>query len=164
MSGAYAVMKRQPSAAADSKLAPSGSGTQLRSATGTRTRSANEPQLVNPGWRSSSHTCVCPSRHGSQRPQPQQNGAVTRSPTRIPRTSGPTAATTPANSWPGTWGRRIESSCPLQPCQSLRHRPVARTSTTAPSGPGSGSGTSSIRSGSLKACMTTARTQLSCRS
>jgi hypothetical protein len=43
-------MKRQPSAAAASKASPPGSGTQLRSATGTSTRSANEPQPVNPGW------------------------------------------------------------------------------------------------------------------
>ncbi len=43
-------MKRHPRAAADSKLAPSGSGTQLRSATGITTRSANDPQPVNPGW------------------------------------------------------------------------------------------------------------------
>ena len=39
-------------------------------------------------------------------PQPQQNGTVTRSPTAKPRTSGPTAATSPASSWPGTCGQR----------------------------------------------------------
>ena len=38
----------------------------------------------------------------SQMPQPHENGAVTRSPTLQPRTPAPTAATTPANSWPGT--------------------------------------------------------------
>ena len=45
----------------------------------------------------------------------------------------PTAATTPASSCPGTWGRRVRS-CPIQPCQSLRHKPVASTSDDHASG------------------------------
>ena len=73
---------------------------------------------MKPGWRSRSHSCVSPCRHDSQLPQPQQNGTVTRSPTAKPRTSGPTSATTPASSCPGTCGRAIDGSCPIQPCQS----------------------------------------------
>ena len=43
-------MKRQPSAAASSKPTLSGRRTQLRSATGIATSSANEPQALKPGW------------------------------------------------------------------------------------------------------------------
>ena len=149
-------MKRQPSAAAASKATSPGRATQLRSATGTMTRSANDPQALKPGWWSTSQIWVWPARHGSQRPHPQQNGAVTRSPTRT-RDPGPTSATTPANSWPGTCGSRIAASWPIQPCQSLRHRPVARTSMTAPSGGHAGAGTSSTLSGSPNARRTAAR-------
>ena len=35
----------------------------------------------------------------------------------------------------------MSGSWPIQPCQSLRHRPVASTRTTAPYAPGAGSGT-----------------------
>ena len=111
---------------------------------------------MKPGWKSTSQICVQPWRHGSQRPQPQQNGTVTRSPAANPRTSGPAAATTPASSWPGTCGSEIAGSWPIQPCQSLRQTPVARTATTTPSAGGSGSGTVSTRSGAPKARMTAA--------
>jgi hypothetical protein len=48
-------------------------------------------------------------------------------------TSRPVASTTPASSCPGTWGRWISESWPIQPCQSLRQMPVASTRTTTPS-------------------------------
>ena len=57
------------------------------------------------------------------------------------RTSPPTASTVPANSCPGTWGRRISGSWPIHPCQSLRHKPVAPILMTTPWGFGVGSGT-----------------------
>ena len=91
-------MKRQPSDAASTSLNASGTATRFRSARGSATYSANEPQAVKPGWKSRSQTCVSPRRHGSQTPQPQQNGTVTRSPTAHPRTADPTSATTPQSS------------------------------------------------------------------
>ena len=149
-------MKRQPRLAASTKPSDSGSRTRLRSARGSATSSANEPQAVKPGWKSASQICVHPWRHGSQRPQPQQNGTVTRSPTWNPRTSRPAATTSPASSWPGTCGSEIAGSWPIQPCQSLRQTPVARTATTTPSSGGSGSGTASMTGGSPKARIKTA--------
>ena len=68
---------------------------------------------------------VLPAAHCAQRPQAQTNGTVTRSPARQRRTRSPTAATVPASSWPGTCGRTMSGSWPCQPCQSLRHTPVA---------------------------------------
>nr|BFE69111.1 hypothetical protein GCM10020092_024120 [Actinoplanes digitatis] len=136
------VANRQPRTAAAAKSTRSGRRTRLVMACGTTTRSANEPQSVKPGCRCRWHTCWSPARQAGQVPQAQMNGAVTRSPGRQPSTPGPTAAITPANSWPGTCGRRMSGSWPRQPCQSLRHNPVARTATTTPPSGGSGSGTS----------------------
>ncbi len=99
-----AVANRQPRAAAVTKSTPSGSRTRLKSAARTTTRSANDPGWVNPGWVWSGQTCACPVTHHEHRPHPFTKGAVTRSPTAKPLTSGPTLVTTPANSWPGTMG------------------------------------------------------------
>src|SRR3954454_1255565 len=154
----YAVAKRQPRPAAVTKSSASGNGTTLPSARGTATNSANEPQPVNPGWYCSSHTCGAPARQVGHRPQAQTNGTVTRSPTATEVTGRPTEATTPANSCPGTCGNAIEGSCPTQPCQSLRHRPVARTATTTPSGGQDGTGTSRIAGAAPNADTTSART------
>ena len=74
-------------------------------------------------------------------PQPLTKGTVTRSPIFQLLTSLPTASTNPASSWPGTWGSLISASWPTQPCQSLRHTPVAMTLTTTACGSGVGSGT-----------------------
>ena len=76
----------------------SGSGTTFRSAARTATSSANDPGPVNPGWVCCGHTCASPARQKEHVPQPHTKGTVTRSPTRTRVTSGPTAATTPANS------------------------------------------------------------------
>ena len=56
-------------------------------------------------------------------------------------TPDPTAATTPANSCPGTIGSGT-GSCPRHACQSERHTPVAITRTSTPPAGHSGSGTS----------------------
>ena len=159
-SAAQAVMKRHPSDAASTSPSASGTRTRFRSARGSATSCANEPHAVKPGWKSRSQIWVSPSRHGSHVPHPQQNGTVTRSPTANPCTDGPASATTPHSSCPGTCGSTIDGSCPIQACQSLRHTPVARTSTTTPSGSQPGSGTSSITSGCSKACITAARIAL----
>ena len=58
-------MKRQPSDAASTSPSASGTRTRFRSARGSATSSANEPQAVKPGWKSRSQICVSPSRHGS---------------------------------------------------------------------------------------------------
>ena len=67
---------------------------------------------------------------------------MTRSPTANLVTPDPRADTTPASSCPSTWGRTTSVSCPIQACQSLRHRPVAFTSITTPLAEGVGFGTS----------------------
>ena len=121
----------------------SGSRTRLASARGRATDWAIVPQCVKPGWNWSPQTCCCPARHISQQPQATTNGTVTRSPGRQRVTAGPTASTTPAVSCPGTFGSVMPSSCPIQPCQSLRHSPVASMRSTTPSAGGVGSGTSS---------------------
>ena len=81
------------------------------------------------------------ARQCSHAPQPSTKGTVTRSPTDHRRTCSPTAATTPANSCPGMCGSAT-ASWPRQACQSERHTPVARTSTTTPSAGHRGGGTS----------------------
>ena len=101
-----------------------GSPTTLRSAAWTATRSAKDPGPVKPGWVCRGQTWDSPAAQYSQAPQPHTNGTVTRSPTRHRVTSGPAAATTPANSCPGTWGRA--TSCPFHACQSDRHTPSPR--------------------------------------
>ena len=88
---------------------------------------------MNPGWVCRGHTCAFPARQYSHRPQPQTNGTVTRSPACHLVTSGPAAATTPANSCPPMCGSAT-GSCPFQACQSDRHTPVAPTVMTTPSG------------------------------
>ena len=95
---------------------------------------------MNPGWVCRGHTCASPARQNSQRPQPQTNGTVTRSPARHPVTSGPAAATTPASSCPPMCGSTT-GSCPFQACQSDRHTPVAPTAITTPSAGHAGSAT-----------------------
>ena len=93
-----AVASRQPSDAAVTTSRPSGSRTRLVSAARRATSSANDPGPVKPGWVWSGHTWVSPTAHHSQRPQPQTNGTVTRSPTAQRRTARPTVATVPASS------------------------------------------------------------------
>jgi len=60
-----------------------------------------------------------------------------------------------ADSWPSVIGNcgfnPSQARSSFQRCQSLRHTPQAVTRTSASPGPGSGIGTSSIRSGSRKA-------------
>ncbi len=125
----------------------SGSATRLTSAWSSATYSAKEPQWWKPGWVCRSHTCWSPAAQDGQLPQAQTNGTVTRSPGRQPVTRAPTASTTPASSCPGTCGSVMSGSCPIQPCQSLRQRPVASTRTTTPCSAGSGSGTSRTSAG-----------------
>ena len=138
-----AVVKRQPRLAAVANSIVSGTETRLVSAKSIATYSANEPQAVKPGWNCCSQTWWLPLWHSKQVPQPQTKGEVTRSPSRQRVTRAPTAVTVPASSWPGTCGRWMSGSCPCQPCQSLRQRPVASTFTTTP--PGAGDGSSSRR-------------------
>ena len=127
------------------------------SAACTITRSANDPQWVKPGCCWFGQTCALPDLHHSHAPQPHTNGAVTRSPTPQRWTPLPTFATTPANSCPGTCGNSI-SSCPAHACQSLRQRPVARTSTTTPPSGAAGSGASTTSSGPPNPRINIART------
>ena len=136
-----AVANRQPRHAAATKSTASGSATRFVSAAWTATSSANEPGPVNPGWVCSGHTCAWPDRQYSQRPQPQTNGTVTRSPARQRVTCGPACAMTPASSCPPMCGSAT-GSCPFQACQSDRHTPLAPTAMTTPSGGQAGSATS----------------------
>ena len=75
-----AVAKRQPSDAAATKSRASGRCTMLKSAAGIATSSANEPAMVKPGCNCWGQICASPETHHEHRPQPQTNGAVTRSP------------------------------------------------------------------------------------
>ena len=130
----------------------SGSPTRLTAAFSTATYWAKEPQWVKPGWVWASQTCWSPAAHAAQRPQAHTNGTVTRSPGRAPATPAPTSSTVPASSWPGTCGKtRMSGSLPCQPCQSLRHTPVASTRITAPPADGRGSGTSRTSGGAPNA-------------
>ena len=96
---------------------------------------------MNPGWRWFGQTWPAPARHTGHAPHAMTKGAVTARPSHPASTSSATASTTPASSWPGTWGKVVMSaSWPIQPCQSLRHSPLATTRTTAPPGGGVGSG------------------------
>ncbi len=113
------VTKRQPRLAAVAKSMLSGRATRLVSAKSSATYSAKEPQAVKPGWNWFSQTWWLPEAHSKQRPQPATKGTVTRSPSFQRVTRLPTAAILPASSWPGTCGRRMSGSCPIQPCQSL---------------------------------------------
>jgi hypothetical protein len=70
------------------------------------------------------------------------NGAITRSPARQLRTSGPVSTMVPQYSWPGTCGSATSGSAPVQACQSDRQTPQASTSTTTPSRGQAGSGRS----------------------
>src|SRR6185503_13140300 len=85
------------------------------------------------------------------------NGTATRCPTRQPRTSGPTSTMLPDTSWPGTCGGVMSESWPCQPCQSLRHRPVASTRSSTPSGGTVGSGSSTTAGGWRNCSYRTAR-------
>ena len=100
---------------------------------------------MKPGWKSRSQTWVSPSRHGSHDAAPaaeRHRDAVADRPARDRRARP--RRPTPQSSCPGTCGRAIDGSWPIQPCQSLRQTPVARTSTTTPSGAQTGSATVSI--------------------
>jgi hypothetical protein len=132
------VANRQPRQAAVTKSTDAGSATRFASAACTATSSANDPGPVNPGWVCRGHTCASPARQNSHRPHPHTNGTVTRSPARHRVTSGPAAATTPANSCPPMCGSAT-GSCPRQACQSDRHTPVAPTAMTTPSAGQTGS-------------------------
>ena len=57
---------------------------------------------------------------------------------------------------PARAGSEIAGSWPIQPCQSLRQTPVARTATTTPSAGGEASGTVSTAGGSPNARITAA--------
>ena len=135
------MANRQPRAAAAVKPTRSGSATRFSSAASMATNSANDPGPVKPGWVWFGHTCACPARQYSHRPQPQANGTVTRSPARHRVTPVPACATTPAISCPGICGSGT-GSCPFQACQSDRQTPEARTAMTAPPAGQAGSGTS----------------------
>ena len=107
---------------------------------------------MKPGCRWFGQTCPAPARQTAQRPHAMTNGAVTARPTQPSSTPSPTASTVPANSWPGTWGKvEMSSSWPIHPCQSLRHRPLATTRTTAPPGGGLGSGSDTTTGSAPKA-------------
>ena len=141
MTARNAVANRQPRQAAVTKLTPAGSVIRLASAACTATSSAKDPGPVKPGCVCRGQTWALPARQNSHRPQPQAKGTVTRSPGRQRVTSGPAAATTPANSCPPMCGSPT-GSCPFQACQSDRHTPVAPTMMTTPSAGQAGAGTS----------------------
>ncbi len=90
------------SSSAASSSIPSGMGRSWKSADGTATAeawppgSAPEPKTLGP----SMQVTGSPVAHPSQYPQPATDAVSTRSPGRKRRTSGPTSATVPTNSWP----------------------------------------------------------------
>src|SRR5215212_1009827 len=80
---------------------PTGSGTNVPSACGTRTASPWPPSSVVPPHHPPCRQDVCrPCWQNSQVPSDQANGATTRSPFFTIRTSVPMVSTTPMNSWP----------------------------------------------------------------
>ena len=108
---------------------------------------------MKPGWTSRSQTCVSPqpARLAARRSRSRTAPSRARRPrTRAPR--GPTSATTPHSSWPGTCGSAIVGSWPIQPCQSLTGRRRWRAP-RPPRRPARGTGrrTVSIASGCSKA-------------
>ena len=161
-SAAQAVMNRQPSDAASTSPSSSGTATRFRSARGSATYSANEPQAVKPGWKSRSQICVSPSRHGSQiaaaaaerdRHALADLPAAHRGPDLGHHAAELVAAARAAARSTGSW--------PIQPCQSLRQTPVARTSTTTPSGAAGRVRRRSRSSGAARRqCITAARIAL----
>src|SRR5580704_2277208 len=83
------------------------------------------------------HKLGWPDRHCGQLPQKPDRQATTWSPVRTVVTSGPTASTMPAPSWPSTIGRSSgKRPIPSTTCRSLWQTPVAtvRTSTSRPKG------------------------------
>ena len=79
-----------------------------------------------------------PAAHARQRRHGANHDSTTWSPTTTSRTSGPTASTTPAPSWPSTSGSGTVQS-PLNACRSEWQTPLAvsRTRTWSPTGSGS---------------------------
>ncbi len=143
----YAVMKVTPRAAASAKERWSGKGKTLRA--GSFTSSANVPGRCSPIIRKDTHCDCSPARHCSQPPQDTAGFTRTPIPGRIPPTSSPTAAISPAPSAPSTKGK--ETSIPNVPDTVQRSRwfrAAARTRTTTSPGPGSGSGSSRSRASS----------------
>ena len=85
--------------------------------------------------------------HGGQRPQPRQNGTVTRSPSHVAADLRARGHDRAGQLVAGDVRRRDVGVVPHPACQSERQIPVAPTSTTTPSAGGSGSGTCSTASG-----------------
>src|SRR6202011_2344175 len=96
-----------------------------------------------------SPTVSQPVSQYSQRMQASCNQATpTGSPGLKSVTPGPSAATTPATSWPGMNGSEgFTGQSPSAACKSVWHTPQAITLTRISPGPGTGTGTSSITSG-----------------
>lgn len=83
------------------EFSPTGSGTRVPWAWGTRMASAWPPPTPFPPQKPPWRQDVCsPSRQKSQMLSAQANGATTRSPTLSPDTSDPSPSTTPMNSRP----------------------------------------------------------------
>ena len=100
---------------------------------------------MKPGWKSRSQICVSPSRHGSHdaAAAAERHGHAVADRQAAHRRARPRRPRRTARAR-GTCGSAIDGSWPIQPCQSLRQTPVARTSTTTPSGAQTGSATASI--------------------
>jgi hypothetical protein len=75
--------------------------------------SAKPPGYAMPGTCNSAQLMKSPARHEVHRWQdPPNQPTPTRVPTGQPVTSGPTASTRPATSWPGTSGKAVPGIMP----------------------------------------------------
>src|SRR5207244_13308168 len=78
-----------------------GTGTSVLPARGTRTACPWPPSILpSPNAPPATHCEETPARQGGHVPSQYLNGAITRSPPAMPRTSAPASSTTPMNSCP----------------------------------------------------------------
>src|SRR6266566_4611149 len=106
--------------------------------------SANAPSRSTPMMRVLRQMCPLPVRHCTQCPHTRWPSAVTAWPTLSSATPSPTAATSPANSWPTTRGGLIRPSAHASQSAmwtSVPHTPAWRTAMSTSPGPGDGFGT-----------------------
>src|SRR5947209_1813854 len=103
-----------------------------------------------------SHSVGRPARHWAQMPQEGTNEKATWSPSCRPRTSFPTASTTPAPSCPSTTGQRPSPSNPSARFTSEWQTPAAATRTSTSSARGGSSSTFSTATGWPRSRSTTA--------
>ena len=117
---------------------PSGMRRQLSGC--TRTYSAYAPgRSPSPSERMVVQRMPSPATHAAHDPHAMYGRATTGSPTSQPDTPEPSAATSPANSWPIT----VPGGSVCAACRSEPQMPQSRTRRSSSPGSGSGRGTSS---------------------